>query len=148
MAVKELSDDIVSVVLSAEPRTRRELADITERCSKKCNFDIIIDFHFVEVLASTSISDLIALRGWVEGAGRKLVLYNVRVITRCIFDVAGTNYLFEFAKDENDALRVIKESRRSQQYSADADKNQNALTKNSFVRSSLRRIFGHRILKR
>lgn len=124
MAVKELSDDIVSVVLSAEPRTRRELADIAERCSKKCNFDVIIDFHFVEVLTSTSISDLTTLRGWVEGAGRKLVLYNVRVITRCIFDVAGINGLFELANDENDALRVIRESRRHQKQSADSDKKQ------------------------
>ena len=144
MSVKTLSDDIVIIVLPAEPRTRRELADITERCSKKCNFDVMIDFHFVEVLTSTSISDLITLRSWVEGADRKLVLYNVRVITRCIFDVAGIDGLFKFADDQDDALRVIRKARRHRQQSADTDKKQNTSAKKSSVRSKLRRILGHR----
>ena len=126
MAIKTLSDNIVLVALPAEPRTRQELADITEKASKKCDFDIIMDFSHVEVLFSASISNLITLRSWVEGAGRKIVFYNVAVITKCIFDVAGIHSLFEFAKDEDEALTIINRHRSGQMQPAEPDKKQDA----------------------
>ena len=114
MTMEVLSDNIVSIELPPEPRARQELADIAEECSNKCDYDIIVDFTYPEVLTSSSISTLIILRSCCEKAGRKLVLCNVRVITRCIFDVAGITSLFEFAKDKDDALRIMKEARRNQ----------------------------------
>jgi anti-anti-sigma regulatory factor len=115
MTMEVLSDNIVSIELPAEPRAEQELANIAEECSKKFSYDIILDFTYPEVLTSSSISNLTSLRSWVEKAGRKLVLYNVRVITRCIFDVAGITSLFEFAKDKDDALRIIRDARKSPQ---------------------------------
>jgi anti-anti-sigma regulatory factor len=126
MTIKTLSDNIVLVALPAEPRTKQEIADIAEKASKKCNFDIIMDFSHVEVLFSASISNLITLRSWVEGAGRKMVFYNVAVITKCIFDVASINSLFELAKDEDEALTIISRHRRGRTQSAEPDKKQDA----------------------
>jgi anti-anti-sigma regulatory factor len=146
MAIKTLSDNIVLVVLPPEPRIRQELDDIAEKASKKCDFDIIMDFSHVEVLFSASISNLITLRSWVEGAGRKLVFYNVAVITRCIFDVAGIHSLFEFAKDEDEALTIINRHRSGQLQSAETDEKQSAAKLSA--RSRLRRIFGFHIFKR
>ena len=148
MAIKTLSDNIVLVVLPAEPRTRHELADIAEMSSKKCNFDVIIDFSYVEVLTSVSISNLMTLRSWVVGEGRKLVFYNVPVITKCIFDVAGINRLFEFADNQDEALNIIRKARLSQPDSVEADKKQSASGGKSSARSSLRRIFGFNIFKK
>ncbi len=148
MAIKILSDNIVLVALPAEPRTRQELADIAEKASKKCDFDIIMDFSHVEVLFSASISNLITLRSWVEDAGRKIVFYNVAVITRCIFDVAGIHSLFEFAKDEDEALTIINRHRSGQMQPAETDEKQNAAGRKSSARSRLRRIFGFHIFKK
>jgi anti-anti-sigma regulatory factor len=148
MAIKTLSDNIVLVAPPPEPRTRQELADIAEKASKKCDFDIIIDFSHIEVLFSESISNLITLRSWVEGAGRKMVFCNVAVITRCIFDVAGIHSPFEFAKDEDEALTIINRHRSGQMPLADTDKKQNTAERKLSVRSRLRRIFGFHIFKR
>jgi anti-anti-sigma regulatory factor len=148
MAVKTLSDNIISVVLSAEPRTRQELAAVSEETSQKCSFDVIIDFTYVEVLTSSSISNLITLRSWVKGAGRKLVLYKVKVITKCIFDVAGIQSLFEFADDQDEALAIIKKYRLSQQDSAATSSQQAAQGGETFTRSKKRGLFGFHIFKK
>jgi hypothetical protein len=107
-----------------------------------------MDFSHVEVLSSASISNLITLRSWVEGAGRKMVFYNVAVITRCIFDVAGIHSLFEFAKDEDEALTIISRHRYSQMQSAETDEKQSAAGRKLSARSRLRRIFGFHIFKK
>lgn len=111
MGIKTLSDNIIVVVLSTEQRAREELAAINEKASKGFVSDVIVDFTYVEVLTSTSISNLITLQNWLKEAGRQLVLCNVSVITKCIFDVSGLDVVFKFASNGAAAIKTIKSAR-------------------------------------
>ena len=69
--------------------------------------DVVIDFSIVEVLSSSSLSNLLILRGMLEERGRSLVLCNVSVITKCIFRVAGLDEVFDFADDKPTAVAAV-----------------------------------------
>ena len=108
--MEKLTEDVIYVVLPPEPRIREKLKELNEKVSKNCDFNIVIDFSYIEVVTSTSISNLITLQNWLDGSGYKLVLCNVAVVTKCIFDVAGLDKVFKFAVDKFDALSILKQS--------------------------------------
>ncbi len=110
MEIEKLTEDVIYVVLPPEPRIRDNLKELNEKVSKNCDFNVVIDFSYIEVLTSTSISNLITLQNWLDRSGYKLVLCKVAVVTKCIFDVAGLDKVFKFAADKFDALSTLKQS--------------------------------------
>jgi len=108
--MEKLTEDVIYVVLPPEPRIRDKLKELNEKVSKNCDFNIVIDFSYIEVLTSTSISNLITLQNWLDKSRYKLVLCKVAVVTKCIFDVAGLDKVFKFAEDKFDALSTLKQS--------------------------------------
>ena len=75
-----------------------ELKQVNEIISKNPDCDVIINFSRVEILTSSSLSNLLILRKLLTVRGRRLVLCNLSVITKCIFKVAGLDAVFEFAR--------------------------------------------------
>ena len=110
MEMEKLTEDVIYVVLPPEPRIREKLKELNEKVSKNCDFNVVIDFSYIEVLTSTSISNLITLQNWLDKSGYKLVFCKVAVVTKCIFDVAGLDKVFKFAEDKFDALSILKQS--------------------------------------
>ena len=112
MSIRELSEDILLVELpSAGSKRGEELNAVSQMVSEKCTHDVIIDFFRVELLNSWNISTLLALRSLLQDSGHRLVLYNVRVVTKCIFSVAGLSKVFVFAKDKPAALAALRSSK-------------------------------------
>jgi anti-anti-sigma factor len=108
MGIQSLSEDVLGVELpSKEPDIADELKAVNETVSSKPDCDVIIDFSVVEVMTSSSISNLLILRNLVYEHGRRLILCNVAVVTKCIFTVAGLNDVFEFANDQPTALAAV-----------------------------------------
>ena len=110
MEMEKLTEDVIYVVLPPEPRIREKLKELNEKVSRNCDFNVVIDFSYIEVLTSTSISNLITLKNWLDKSGYKLVLCNVAVVTKCIFNVAGLDKVFKLAADKFDALSTLKQS--------------------------------------
>lgn len=111
MAIEKLSEGVLYVELpSAGQKIEEELNTLNEMVSKKCTCNVIIDFFRVEVLNSWNISTLLALRSLLQESGFQLVLFNVRVVTKCIFSVAGLRDVFVFAKNKKAALEALQHS--------------------------------------
>ena len=111
MATHNLSDDILLVELpSGSSKIAEELKTVNEMLSDKCTCDVIIDFYKVELLNSWNISNLLALHSVLQDAGRQLVLCNVRIVTKCIFTVAGLRKVFVFTNDKDAALAALQRS--------------------------------------
>jgi len=108
MGIQNISENVVLVALPPEPQIGEELRAVNKMVSTRCDFDVIIDFSRVEILISPNISNLLILHNWLDGCGRKLILYNVSFITKCIFDVAGLDTLFNFADDKSAALAALQ----------------------------------------
>jgi len=109
MEFQKLSENISLAVLPAkEPHICEGLKNINQEISKSGDFDLIIDFSKVEILTSSSLSNLAILHNWLYGCGHKLVLCNISFPTKCIFKVAGLESHFEFAEDRAAALEVLQ----------------------------------------
>ena len=92
MGIQNLSEDVLVVELpSKEPKIANELKAINETVSNKRDCDVIIDFSGVEIITSSSISNLLILRNLMSEHGRRLVLCNIAVVNNCIFSLAGIN---------------------------------------------------------
>jgi len=108
MSIQKISDGVLLVVLPKEPQLRDELAKINETVCSRSESNVIIDFSFVEIITSSSISNLIILQDLLSKRGRKLVLCNVALPTRGIFRTVGLEKLFDFAADKSSALAIIQ----------------------------------------
>jgi len=108
MGVQNLPEDILLVDLPLkEPQIANELKSVNETMSNNGNCNVIIDFSGVEIITSSSISNLIILLKLLQERGRQLILCNVAVVTKCIFTVAGLDKVFDFADDRSAALAAM-----------------------------------------
>ena len=109
MEIQNLPENVILVKLSeSKPKISDELKELNETISKKNNCDVVIDFSFVEIINSSNISNLLLLRGFLDDHGRRLILYNVQTITKCIFVVAGLTDSFVFIDDMEDVLKAVQ----------------------------------------
>ena len=109
MGIQNLSEDVLVVELpSKEPEIADELKTANETVSNERNCDVIVDFSGVEIITSSSISNLLILRNLLSEHERRLILCNVAVVTKCIFTVAGLNDVFEFVNDQPTALAAVQ----------------------------------------
>ena len=112
MGIRNLTQDIILVELPSEASQRAdELKVVNETVGANCNCDVIVDLSSVEIIHSWNISNLLILRGLLEGAGRQLILCSVTTLTKCIFRVAGLSDVFVFAKDASAAQEVVRSSK-------------------------------------
>lgn len=107
MEIKHLPENILFVYLG-EPQLRDELVAVNELLSNECTDDLIIDFSNVELLTSEGISSMIILERLLNGYGHKIILCAVSPNNRQVFERTGIAPLFEFYKDEFEALESLR----------------------------------------
>jgi len=108
MGIENFSEDVILVTLSAEPQAGNELKAVNETVGNNGDCDVVVDFSGVDTITSSSVSNLIILRELLGKRGRRLILCNVAVLTKCIFTVAGLDALFDFVDDKPAALAAVK----------------------------------------
>jgi len=109
METQSLPENVVLVKLSAsEPQISNELKELNETVSQNSECDVVVDFSYVEIINSSNISNLLLLRGFLKEHNRRLILYNVQTITRCIFVVAGLIDAFVFIDGMEDVLKAVQ----------------------------------------
>ena len=105
---REPKDEVLLAVLPKEPQLRHELETINETVSSNDDYDVVIDFSRVEVLTSSSISNLVILHNLLCERGRQLILCNVTMPTRGLFNVVGLDGFFSLAEDKFAALARLQ----------------------------------------
>ena len=109
MAIQKFSENVLLVDLPfKEPQIGEELKSINEIVSNRDDCDVIVDFFRVEIITSSSLSNLIILRRLLREHGRELILCNVAIVTKYIFTVTGLDTVFDFIDDKFAALAVVE----------------------------------------
>lgn len=112
MGIQNFSEDVLLVDLSSEElQIGDELKNLNELISTRGDYDVVVDFSKVEIVTSSDISNLLALRALLCEHGRKLILCSVSAPTKGIFTVAGLDAVFEFAPDKHAALAAIQRTK-------------------------------------
>ncbi|MBN1805830.1 MAG: STAS domain-containing protein [Sedimentisphaerales bacterium] len=109
MEIRHLPENVLFVYLE-EPQLRNELIAVNEILSDGCAYDVIIDFSGIELLTSEGISSMIILERLLKGYGRKIILCAVSANNRQVLERTGIEPLFEFYKDESEALGFLQSS--------------------------------------
>jgi anti-anti-sigma regulatory factor len=109
MGIQNFSEDVILADLPCkEPQIANELKSLNEIVSTRSDCDVVIDFFRVELITSSSLSNLIILRNFLQEHGRQLILCNVAIVTKYIFMVADLDKIFDFVDDHSTALAVVQ----------------------------------------
>jgi len=108
MAFQNWSEDIILVELSREPQMRDELKTVTDIVSDRGDCDVIIDFSNVDIITSSSLSQLLRLRQLVIDCGHRLIFCSVPAFTKSTFSVTGLDGIFELADDKVAASAILQ----------------------------------------
>ena len=108
MAIQNWSEDIVLVDLPCEPEMADELDTVTVAVRDRGNCDVVIDFAKVDIVTSSSISEMLKLRKLLGDCGHRLVFCSVAAATKGIFTVTGLDGIFELADDKFVALASLQ----------------------------------------
>jgi len=109
MKTDNLRNNVIVVDLPLrEPEIAERLQQLNEQTSSNPDRDVIVNFANVELITSSSISNLLILLSTLAEAGHRLILCNVSVPTKCIFSVAGLAEVFEFLPDKPTALAALQ----------------------------------------
>ena len=109
MAIQKFSEDVLFVDLPfKEPQIGDGLKILNEIVSTRSDCDVVIDFFRVEIITSSTLSNLIILRNLLQERGCQLILCNVAIVTKYIFTVAGLDAVFDFVDDRFAALATVR----------------------------------------
>lgn len=113
MGIQNFSEDILLITLPEQPQYGDEIEIVNRMLSDSVDLDVMVDFSKVEILTSESICGLMILSKLLQGAERKLVLYNLPSAIRQIFERTGLVSVFDLAGDELDARQHIQDTESS-----------------------------------
>jgi len=109
MGIQNFSEDVIFVDLPfKEPQIGDELKSLNEIISNRSDCDVVVDFFRVEIITSSSLSNLIILHNLLCERGRQLILCNVAIVTKYIFTVAGLDKVYDFVDDHFAALAAVQ----------------------------------------
>ena len=108
MAIETSQDNLIVVDLPKEPETSDELKKVIECVRDRRDCNVIIDFSGVDIVVSSSLSELLELRKLVADCEQRLICCAVATPTKGIFTVTGIEAVFEFADDRSAALQEIE----------------------------------------
>jgi anti-anti-sigma regulatory factor len=112
MGIRNFSEDVLLADLpSEELQIGDELKSLNEIIITKSDSDVVIDFSKAEIVTSSDLSNLLALRALLREHGRQLILCSLSAPTKGIFTVAGLDAVFEFASDKYAALAAIQHTK-------------------------------------
>jgi len=113
MGIQTFTEDILLITLPEQPQHGDEIEIVNKLLSDSVDFDVMVDFSKVEMLTSGSICGLMILSKLLQGADRKLVLFNLPPSIKQIFERTGLVTVFDLAEDEFDAQQRIQDKQSS-----------------------------------
>ena len=113
MGIQTFTEDILLITLPEQPQHGDEIEIVNKLLSDSVDFDVMVNFSKVEMLTSGSICGLMILSKLLQGAERKLVLYNLPPAIKQIFERTGLISVFDLVDNELDAQQHIQDKESS-----------------------------------
>jgi anti-anti-sigma factor len=106
--VENLASDIIVFELQREPQMNGELQAVFDITAEHSDCNVILDFAYVDIITSSSLTKLLNLRQTLLASGRHLVICGLHPFTKSAFEVTGLNGVFELAVDKPAALAILR----------------------------------------
>jgi len=103
---------ILYTPVSQEPGLQHELETINEIVGDRDDCNVIVSLADIEIITSSTISQLLKLHNSLSEHGRMLVLCKVCLPVKGIFRITCLNSVFNFAVNMRDAQKMIQKTAR------------------------------------
>jgi anti-anti-sigma regulatory factor len=107
MGTENLRDDVLLVTLPRQPQASSDIEQATRMITFGAPCHVIIDFSLVEVMPSSTISELIIIENHLHERDRQLVLCSVPHRIQELLVRIGVQSLFRLADDQLGALQLL-----------------------------------------
>ena len=104
MGIQDWSENVILVTIAPEPDMSDELKTVTGIVRQQKNRSVVIDFSEAEIVASSSLAQLLRLQKVLDDNNQHMILCCTSPRTKKIFEVAGLDKVFEFVEDKFTAL--------------------------------------------
>lgn len=108
MATSILTEHVLLITLPSRPQASSDIEQATRRISAEEPQHVIIDFSQVEIVASSTISELLIIDNHLHELNRRLVLCCLPPMIRTLLRSVGLQSLFQVAEDAAAALEMIE----------------------------------------
>jgi anti-anti-sigma regulatory factor len=108
MSTESLTEHILLLTLPRRPQSSCDIHRATAQVSLTDRRHVIIDFSSVEIMPSSTISELIIIENRLHEVGRQLVLCRVPHKIRELLVRVGLASLFRFAENQEEALELLE----------------------------------------
>jgi anti-anti-sigma factor len=105
--IEDLASNVISFELQREPQMNGELQAVIDIAAERPDCNIILDFAYVDIITSSSLTMLLKLRQTLLASGKGLILCGLHPFTRSAFEVTGLNGIFDLAADKQAGLTIL-----------------------------------------
>ena len=114
MGIQDLTEQVLLVMLPRRPQASSDIERTTRMVSFTEPRHVIIDFSRVEVMSSSTISELILIENHLHDIERQLVLCSIPRKIQELLKCVGLQSFFRFADDQFAALQLLDPCAHSQ----------------------------------
>ena len=108
MSIVNLTEHVLLIRLPRKPQSSSDIQRTTAQVSLTERHHVIIDFSSVEIMPSSTISELIIIENRLHEVDRQLVLCCVPYKIRELLVRVGLANLFRFADDRDEASELLE----------------------------------------
>jgi anti-anti-sigma regulatory factor len=109
MSAENLTEQVLLVTLPRQPQSSSDIQHATSLLSLAERRHVIIDFSSVEILPSSTISELIIIENRLHEIDRQLVLCGTPHKIRELLRRVGLASLFHFVDNRDAALQLLEQ---------------------------------------
>jgi anti-anti-sigma factor len=106
--IENIAGDIIVFSVRGEPNLGEELRAITEMIAGDVDSNVIVDFVYVDIVRSSSLTKLLKLRQAVIGRSRQIILCNIHPLTQSIMEITDLNKVFVIVADKEAGVSLIR----------------------------------------
>ena len=108
MVTQEQSAGVILVCPSGKADIDGELGEALQLVRQRGDCDVIVDCAALDIVSSHHLASLLRIQKLLHDCGHRLVLCNVREVTRRIFSVTGLTEVFDIVGDRSDAMATAE----------------------------------------
>jgi anti-anti-sigma regulatory factor len=110
MATSNLTEQVFLIALPNRPQASSEIERATRKITAQTPRHVIIDFSQVEIISSSTISELLIIESHLHELNRKLVLCCLPEKIQALLVSVGLQSLFLVANDSLEAFEMLEAS--------------------------------------
>ena len=110
MATSNLTEQVLLITLPSRPQASSDIERATRKITAKAPRHVIIDFSQVQIVSSSTISELLIIENHLHELNRHLILCCLPQKIETLLTSVGLQSLFQIANDSLEAFEMLEVS--------------------------------------